>query len=76
VDNGIFLDVLDLIDMSVLGINNDKQGSEARGQQGPIKGKHRSQCFNLEKRAMGKGGDGQMKLCGSNLHQDAFGPSQ
>jgi hypothetical protein len=33
VDNGIFLDVLDLIDMSALGINNDKQWSEARGSR-------------------------------------------
>jgi hypothetical protein len=24
----------------------------------------------------GEDGDGQMKLYGSNLHQDAFGPSQ
>jgi hypothetical protein len=26
VDNGIFLDVLDLIDMSALGTNNDNNG--------------------------------------------------
>jgi hypothetical protein len=54
VDNGIFLDVLDLIDMSALGINNDKQWSEARGSRDRPKEKNRSQCFNLEKRAMGR----------------------